>query len=364
MNYDKPTGFIDEPIANPAEMYGRLKEGAHFAGYSFDRACTHLEWLLEEDRWKLGGQYDDVNKFLESIKLDQFRIIAEQRKHIAQLIKELQPAASQRAIAKVIGIDETTVRRDLGTRSAANAATDDKAASEIGGPDGMRAANAAPQIADLSGPDAAQSVGRVSTKNQRSEERRQKRIGRIEEISKDNAPLVEPRRYPIIYADPPWRYECVPGGDHNRSIEEHYPTMELDEICALPVPDIAADDAMLFLWSPAPKLAEALEVVTAWGFTYRTNLTWWKRGRIGVWDYARIEHEHLLVARRGDMPPPSPPERPRSVVTAKPGRNGEKPAEAYAIIERAYPGVSKIELFARRPRDGWAAWENQSNGGP
>ena len=64
-----PPEMTTEPIATSAESYGRLKEGAHFAGYSFERACTHLEWLLEADRWTFGGRHDDVNKFLESIKL-------------------------------------------------------------------------------------------------------------------------------------------------------------------------------------------------------------------------------------------------------------------------------------------------------
>ena len=109
-----PPEMTTEPIATSAEIYGRLREGAHFAGYSFERACTHLEWLLEADRWTLGGRYDDVNKFLESIKLDQFRVVAEQRKRIAQCIKALQPAVSNRAIAKVIGVDRETIRADLG----------------------------------------------------------------------------------------------------------------------------------------------------------------------------------------------------------------------------------------------------------
>jgi N6-adenosine-specific RNA methylase IME4 len=134
----------------------------------------------------------------------------------------------------------------------------------------------------------------------------------------------------------------------------------LPEICALPVADIAADDALLFLWSPAPMLAQALEVVDAWGFTYRTALTWWKQGSFGMGHYARIETEHLLIARRGDMPPPAPPNRPRSMIIAKPGRHSEKPAEAYGIIESAYPGMGKIELFARSARDGWDAWGNQA----
>src|SRR5215471_8551352 len=96
-----------------AEIYGRLKEGVHVAGYSFERAFGHLEWLLEDGRWKLGHRYTDVNAFLASIKLDQFRIVAEQRKRLAQRIKELQPAASQRAIARVVGASKSAINRDI-----------------------------------------------------------------------------------------------------------------------------------------------------------------------------------------------------------------------------------------------------------
>jgi|HubBroStandDraft_6_1064221.scaffolds.fasta_scaffold249204_2 hypothetical protein len=79
------------------EIYGRLTEGVHPATYSFERACIgHLEWLLKEDRWKLDGEYDDVDAFLESLKLDGFRIVVEQHKRIAPRLKKLR---RQRAAA-------------------------------------------------------------------------------------------------------------------------------------------------------------------------------------------------------------------------------------------------------------------------
>ena len=78
----------------------------------------------------------------------------------------------------------------------------------------------------------------------------------------------------MIYADPPWRYEHVK--TESRAIENQYPTMDLDAICALPVRDIATDDSVLFLWATSPKLAEAMRVIDAWGFTYRTCMAWVK----------------------------------------------------------------------------------------
>ena len=103
----------------------------------------------------------------------------------------------------------------------------------------------------------------------------------IAEISAGNSDLSTAQRYPVIYADPPWRYENPPMGDTNRSIENQYPTMALDEICALDVKVLATDDAILYMWATAPKLAECLEVVRAWDFEYRTCFAWIK-DKIGL----------------------------------------------------------------------------------
>lgn len=194
---------------------------------------------------------------------------------------------------------------------------------------------------------------------ERAEVRREERIENIARISEGNAPLLTPRRYPIIYADPPWRYENPPMGGTNRSIENHYPTLDLGEICALPVADIAADDCLLYLWATAPKLAECFQVIDAWGFEYRTCMVWVK-DKIGMGYHARNRHELLLICKRGAIPPPSVEDRPDSVVEAARGKHSEKPDEFYEIIERAYPTLAKIELFARETREGWAAWGNQA----
>src|SRR3990170_4080212 len=98
------------------------------------------------------------------------------------------------------------------------------------------------------------------------------------------------KQYDIIYADPPWRYEHPIS--NSRRIENQYPTMSLNEIKALNIP--TKDNSVLFLWATAPKLEESLEVVKAWGFTYRTHLIWDKR-TIGMGYWFRNQHELLLV---------------------------------------------------------------------
>ena len=194
---------------------------------------------------------------------------------------------------------------------------------------------------------------------ERTAERRQERIDRIVEISQGNSDLDElDGQYPIIYADPPWRYEHVK--TENRAIENHYPTMDLGEICTLPVSDIATPDSVLFLWTTSPKLAESMQVIEAWGFVYRTCMVWDKE-RIGMGYYARQQHELLLIATRGSVPVPEPENRPPSVIRIRrDDEHSAKPAEFYAMIERMYPELRKLELFARTRRPGWSAWGNQA----
>jgi N6-adenosine-specific RNA methylase IME4 len=190
-----------------------------------------------------------------------------------------------------------------------------------------------------------------------AEKRRKERIETIVTASAGNTPLETANRYPVIYADPPWRYEHVK--TESRAIENQYPTMALDEICALPLADVTTDDALLFLWATSPKLAEAMRVVESWGFTYRTSMVWVK-DQIGMGYYARQRHELLLIGTKGEPPVPEPANRPDSVIESPRGRHSEKPEVFYELIERMYPELPKVELFARQPREGWGRWGNQA----
>lgn len=191
----------------------------------------------------------------------------------------------------------------------------------------------------------------------KAEERRDERLERVREISAGNAELNVAQRYPVIYADPPWRYDYTE--TEARAIENQYPTMDLDAICRLPVRQLATEDAVLFLWGTSPKLVEALRVIEAWGFTYRTCAVWHKP-QIGMGYYFRQQHELLLVATRGNLPAPAPANRVGSVITADRTAHSAKPAEFAESIERMYPTLPKIELFCRAPRAGWSVWGNQS----
>jgi N6-adenosine-specific RNA methylase IME4 len=164
--------------------------------------------------------------------------------------------------------------------------------------------------------------------------------------------------YGVLYADPPWKFKAYSSATGlDRAPEAHYPTMETAAIAALAVP--AAPDCVLFLWATAAHLSDALEVMRAWGFEYKTHIVWKKdKTSLGYW--FRTMHEILLVGTRGDVPAPAPGERNfLSVVEAPRGRHSEKPAVFAEMIERLFPSVPKLEMFARKARPGWDCWGNE-----
>jgi N6-adenosine-specific RNA methylase IME4 len=184
------------------------------------------------------------------------------------------------------------------------------------------------------------------------------RSERVEKIERPSAacPLSElGRTYPVLLADPPWKFESWSAGGQQKAAEMHYPTMSVEELCALPVSKIAARDAVLFCWAVPSLLEEALVVIKAWGFKYKTNADWVKpHWACGHWFRGR--HEHLLVATRGDMPPPPHPCDSVFMLPA-PGPHSDKPPGVRNwIAHEAYPRASRIELFARDAEPGWAVW--------
>lgn len=205
------------------------------------------------------------------------------------------------------------------------------------------------------------STGKITVEEAKREldkkKRRRERVNRAKEASSRNEDLPLDKRYPVIYADPPWRYEYSPTG--NRKVENHYPTMSLEEICELPVEKLATPDAVLFLWATSPKLLESLQVIEAWGFQYRTCMVWVK-DKIGMGYYARQQHELLLIAKHGSLPVPKPEHRPGSAVFSPRLNHSKKPAKVYGLIERMYPEYDRIELFARQRQPNWEVWGNEA----
>jgi N6-adenosine-specific RNA methylase IME4 len=198
-------------------------------------------------------------------------------------------------------------------------------------------------------------TGDVSIHKVHADIRRQERRAEAEQKFKEVGELQG--KYGLVYADPPWRYEH--SETQARDLANQYPTLSLEEICAIRVPSICLEDCLLFLWVTSPKLEEGLFVMRSWGFEYRTSMVWVK-DKIGMGYYARQQHEWLLIGKKGKPPVPSPSDRPSSIINAPRQEHSLKPGITYEIIEKMYPVMPKIELFARSQREGWSVWGNQT----
>ncbi|MEN6366097.1 MAG: MT-A70 family methyltransferase [Thermoguttaceae bacterium] len=169
-----------------------------------------------------------------------------------------------------------------------------------------------------------------------------------------------------ILADPPWRFTNRTGKvapEHQRL--RRYQTMSLDEICDMPVASHCADRSHLYLWVPNALLKEGLDVLDAWGFTYKTNIVWYKirkdggpDGR-GVGFYFRNVTEVVLFGVRGSLRTLAPGRRQVNLVESRKREHSRKPDELYDVIEGCSPGPY-LELFARTQRPGWTAWGDQA----
>jgi N6-adenosine-specific RNA methylase IME4 len=171
------------------------------------------------------------------------------------------------------------------------------------------------------------------------------------------------RVYGVILADPPWRWEPYSRDTGmDRAADNHYPTMDLDRIKAMPVP--AAADCVLFLWATIPMLPQALDVMTAWGFAYKSNFVWVK-DKIGPGYWVRAKHEHVLIGTRGNIPAPAPGDQYESVQFGVRREHSKKPFLFHEIIDDYFPTLPKLEMFARGEPAvtagcvGWDRWGNE-----
>lgn len=184
--------------------------------------------------------------------------------------------------------------------------------------------------------------------------------------------------YTVLVVDPPWSYGSDTG--RTRTAEHHYSTLgnagkEINRksgagiqsiIDATPIPQMAAKDAHLYLWTTNPKLPFTFEVMRAWGFEYKTMLTWVKttgmgavhRGGMG-W-FFRGATEHVLFGVRGKKGIPSHMRRP-NVILAPTGEHSEKPEEFYRLLRELYPnGENMVDMYARKAHPRFAAWGDEA----
>lgn len=184
--------------------------------------------------------------------------------------------------------------------------------------------------------------------------------------------------YDIVYADPPWNESGggIPkelrtketddgrvGGYGRRGANRHYPLMRTQQIIDLPVPELINDNAHLYLWVTNNHLCDGLRVMQAWGFEYKTTITWVK-DRFGLGQYFRGQTEHCLFGVRGSIPYKvvgGKRQQGTTVFSAPRSIHSEKPDEMRRLIELVSdrPGFRKLELFARQPAPGWDVWGNE-----
>ena len=171
------------------------------------------------------------------------------------------------------------------------------------------------------------------------------------------------KKYNIIYADPPWRYQdrkC------NGACEFHYNTMKIDEICKLPIQKITEKDAVLFLWCTYPMLQEALQLINAWGFRYKTiGFQWVKQNKsgngffFGLGRWTRGNTECCLIATKGK--PKRINNSVSQLIVSPIQAHSQKPSQTRDKIVQLLGDMPRIELFARQTADGWDCWGNETD---
>ena len=172
------------------------------------------------------------------------------------------------------------------------------------------------------------------------------------------------KKYNIIYADPPWQFTAW-SKKAQKHVSQHYQTMTIDDIKSLPVNDLAADNAVLFIWATFPNLKWAFDVIEAWGFTYKTcAFTWVKQNKKsnslfwGMGYYTRSNAEVCLLATKG-KPLPRVSHRVHSAIISPVEAHSKKPDEARERIVELFGDIPKIELFARQKTGNWDCWGDE-----
>lgn len=185
----------------------------------------------------------------------------------------------------------------------------------------------------------------------------------VNQQEKREAPPMPSNKYRVVYADPPWSYGnsgIIGDTDNYGRAERHYPTMSIDELCAMgaQVREMADDNAVLFMWVTSPLLEECFPVIKAWGFKYKTSFVW-DKVRHNYGHYNSVRHELLLICTRGSCTPDVPKLFDSVVEYERTDNHSEKPEHFREMIDTLYPHGNRIELFARRAVDGWDGWGNE-----
>jgi N6-adenosine-specific RNA methylase IME4 len=327
--------------------YGKMLEGLHTTGYSFERAITNLEWLLQDERWKQCG-FDDFEDFLSTAQLTpEFRYVAEQRKRIAKLIKE-NTDASNRQIAKVLGVAEGTIRNDT---AAQNYAPGVKKVNENKDEKDATAQNYAP---DLTGDQAAQAAASAAARQERQARKAETKHAVVNAAFSENGP------FGTVVIDPPWEVEKIDRDVRPNQAEFDYPTMGEDQIAAFWFREMVERierDCHLFMWTTQKFLPVAIRLIGTFGFRYVFTMTWHKAGGFQPIDLPQYNSEFVVYARQGS--PLFVDTKDFFCCFEAPRREHSRKPDAFYDTVRRVTGGSRVDVFSREPREGFAQYGNE-----
>ena len=169
------------------------------------------------------------------------------------------------------------------------------------------------------------------------------------------------KKYRIVYADPPWKYNEVnhqtQGNFQSKTLGDHYPSLSISELCELPIKDLTEKNAVMFFWVTSPLLEECFPVIKAWGFKYKTSMVW-DKVKHNVGNYVSVRHELLLICTKGSCTP-DVKKLDDSVYSEERTEHSKKPKYFRDLIDKIYTEGNRIELFARDENPGWDKWGNE-----
>ena len=263
---------------------------------------------------------------------------------LPQISVEVKPIDTQKEVAKVANVSHDTIAKVK--RIEAVASPEVKAQLSTG---------------EMSINQAYQEIKKEEKKELQIEKKKEYEQ-RIETISVNEFKVDifdTKEKYRVIYADPPWQYDLEQTSPNLGGAIKHYNSMSIEDLCALPINDIADKDAVLFLWITSPKLNLFLQLMEAWGFEYKTSFVW-DKVKHNMGHYNSVRHEFLLIGGRGKSTPDLKRLYDSVITIERSEKHSEKPVEFFNIIDDLYQYGSRIELFARQAKkENWYFWGNE-----
>lgn len=337
-------------IERPDTVHGRLMEAVHISGYSLERALSELEWLLDDDRWKsVGGGYTDINAFLATIDFSSFRIAVKERKKLAKRLETLEATAG--ATARMLGVSDQTIYNDTNNLDRSRKKPEKTVAGEkpksnnLDGDEWF-------QDNDLNPADEAK---KSKGKKQRQQDKQNKKHDVATAAFSDVGP------FGTVVIDPPWEVEKIDRDVRPKQAAFDYPTMSFLELQRFFIAELAPkleDNCHLFMWTTQKWMPSAIKMLDTIGFKYVLTMVWHKAGGFQPTGLPQYNCEFVIYARRGapvfidtkDFPCCFDGER---------REHSRKPERFYEIVKRV-TGGSRIDVFSREARDGFAQFGNET----